>query len=328
MAEQITIEDMDSFIKALQYSQTLVNTANSGADLAFDFLRSYDYYGSVRMSVAADTKITANGIALSGYTASQFFEYDETSMINYFYPLNTNILGIVRLSPIGSITDNSLLTKEALEELSVAKDGSIHAEHMKYDSGLVFNSATDDDNTVFPISVFDQMFYKIGDTIDVGDATWDVKMSLTNGVIIKRKDSSMFEFTNVTIDGGLLSSDIAFTSLLEGKEEILKHVIREDGIINSNAVIPEPVDELTNIFTLRKLDRQDFKKYGDEIELHLEDVFTDAELKAKVDAFVELSGSALIYGGEDAYLTEDQSKMLVEYLFRKFTSISKSSIQL
>jgi hypothetical protein len=63
---QVTIEDMNTFIDSLRYAQTLINTANAGADLSYDFLRSYDYYGTVRMVVASGTVITAPNITISG----------------------------------------------------------------------------------------------------------------------------------------------------------------------------------------------------------------------------------------------------------------------
>ncbi len=328
MDTQVTIEDMDSFVDALRYSQTLVNTANAGADLAFDFLRSYDYYGSVRMAVASGTKVEAEAITLSGYNATSFFSYDEHEMIGYFYPLGSSIFGIVNVGPIGEAGDTSFLTKELIDGLSVIKEGSIGANYLTYDTSLSFDSSVDDDNTIFPIGIYDQLFYKIGDTINIDGADWDVRLSLTNGVIVKAKDTSLFEMNNVEIDGGISSENITFSSHLETKEEILKNVIREDGILATNAVVPEDVGINTNIFTLRKLAEQSFKSVGDEIELHLENECTEAELKAKIDTFMETSGAALVYGGEDAFITQAQANMLIEHIFRKVTGIPTTSIQI
>lgn len=328
MSEQITIEDMDTFISALQYSQTLVNTANTGADLAFDFLRSYDYYGSVRMAVGPNTKLTAPSIMLSGYKAEDFFQYDASKFSGFFYALGEPILGTVSIAPTGDLNDRSLVTKEALESLSVIKNGSIYANHLLYDDSVSFDLETDDDNTIFPISAYDTMFYKIGDTIPIDSASWDVKLDIPTGVIKKSKDSDIFEMENVVVGGGISSSNITFSSHLESKEEILKNVIREDGRISSNAVIPESSLDGTNIFTISKLKKNNFKSVGDSIELHLDEEYTDNELKEKIDTFMESSGSSVIYGGEDAFITFDQANMLAEYIFRKVTSIQKSGIQL
>ena len=319
---------MDTFIDALRYSQTLVNTANAGADLAFDFLRSYDYYGSVRMAVATNTEISAEAITLRGYNTDDFFTYDALEMADYFYASGDTILGTVKVVPIGNANDSSLLTREIINDMSIIKDGSIDTKRLSYDAGVTFDAVNDDDNTIFPIGVYDTLYYKVGDTIDINSASWDVKLRLTSGIIKKLPDTSIFDMTNVSIGGGISSANISFSSHLEEREEILKNVIREDGRILSSAVIDPSISDGTNIFTLRKLESMNFKTVGDSIELHLETEYTDAELKAKVDAFMETSGSALVYDGEDAFLTQAQADMIAEYIFRKVTSISKSNIQI
>ncbi len=328
MSDQITIEDMDSFIAALKYSQTLVNTANAGSDLAFDFLRSYDYYGSVRMAVASGTSIEADTMMIKGYSADQFFEYSPIKMDDFFYRTADGIPGSVIIEPIGSIKDVSMMTKEVLEDMSIVKEGSIFATQLAYNSGMTFDYAADDDNTVFPVSVFDQQYYKQGDTIDVDGADWDIKLSLTTGVIRKTRDTSAFSMERVAINGGLASQNITFSSALESKEEILKNTIREDGIISTNAELPEDAHDLVNIFTLNKFNAKEFKKFGDSIELHLEDTYTNAELIAKIDTFIETSGSATKYGGEDAFITKEQADMLASYIYRKVTSIAGQSVQI
>lgn len=328
MAEQITIEDMDTFIEALRYSQTLVNTANSGADLAFDFLRSYDYYGSVRMAAALNTEIKAEEMTISGYKNSDFFQYDSAVMGEYFYELGSSVSGIVSIEPPGDINDNSILTKDILSSLSIMKDGNIKANFATYDNNVSFDVSSDDDNTVFPMGICDDLYYKIGDTIPIDSTSWSVKLSLPQGVISKPIDLDTFEMSNVTISGGISSRNITFSSNLESKEEILKNVIREDGRISSNAIIPESALDNTNIFTVSKMKDQKFKYIGDKVELHLEEEYSDSELKSKIDTFMETSGSDTIYGGEDAFITLDQAEMLAEYIFRKVTGIQKSSIQL
>jgi hypothetical protein len=328
MSDQITIEDMESFIAALKYSQTLVNTANAGSDLAFDFLRSYDYYGSVRMAVAMGTTIEADTITLKGYSAGDFFNYSEPAMDDFFYRTANGIPGSVIINPIGTVKDNSLMTKEILAEMSIIKEGSIEATQLSYDTGLSFNYVFDDDNTVFPVSMFDQQYYKQGDTIDIDGPSWDIRIALSTGIIKKARDTSAFSMERVIVNGGLSSHNITFSSALESREEILKNAIREDGVIATNAEIPEEAHDLLNIFTLSKLHEKEFKQFGDSIELHLEDIYTDAELINKVDTFIETSGSATIYGGEDAYITREQADMLALYLYRKFTSISAQSIQI
>ena len=85
MAEQITIEDMNTFVDALRYSQTLVNTAQAGADLSYDFMMSYEYYGTVSMAVASTTTIESDVISLTGYTPEKFYQYTEGKMSSLFY---------------------------------------------------------------------------------------------------------------------------------------------------------------------------------------------------------------------------------------------------
>jgi len=328
MSTQLTIEDMNSFISALKYSQTLVNTANTGADLAFDFLRSYDYYGSVRMAVAATTSIEAPTIVLKGYNASDFFAYNESDMTTFFYKASDGIPGSVIMMPIDQIKDTSIMTKEILSEISIMKDGSIESPTLSYDPGLSFDYSNDDDNTVFPIRIYDQEFYKNGETIGIDSADWDVSISLQSGSISKERDSSSLRLDNVRMNGGISSPVISFASALESRESILSNSVREDGLISDNAVVPEEVEKDTNIFTMNKFSELDIKKNGDEVEIHLASLFTDAELIEKVDTFYESSGASSYYNGEDAFITQEQAEMLAEHIYRKVTGVQKTSIQI
>lgn len=328
MSEQITIEDMDGLVEALRYSQTLVNTAGAGVDLSFDYLRSYDYYGAVRMTVSSDTVISAQSIALSDYTPAQFYQYSEGEMSGYFYKIGDAVTGATKIEPITELSDNSLLTTDMIDTLSVMNSGNVNTEKLDYIVGTVFDVNTDSRNTLFPISTYDSIFFKASDTIPIDSSEWSLSVYFGYGSVKKDKDETVLKFSNTTIDGGVASPNISFSSTMESKEEILRRSIREDGVIDTSAKIPEEAIGITNIFTLRALEGLEYKKFGDELEIHLENTYTDAELKAKVDSFMETSGSDLVYSGEDAFLTLNQANMLADYIYRKVTAIEQSSIQI
>ena len=328
MAEQITIEDMNTFIDALRYSQTLVNTANAGADLSYDFLRSYDYYGTVRMVVATGTTISAPTITLSGYQTDQFYQYDESELGEMFYKNGEGITGAVRIADSDSVRDGDLVTRGVIDKLSVIKDGNLFASYLRYDDSVTFDISTDDDNTLFPIEVYDELYHKMTDTVVVDSAECDVNITLQHGYVRKPKDIIPFTVSNVLLRSGLSSRIIEFESALETRDEILKNVVTEDGLISPNAVIPEEAEYNTNISTLNKITDSDLFKIGDSVELHLEDTYTDQELMDMIDSFMESSGSSVIYTGEDMFLTRTQANMIAEYIYRKATGIKKASIQI
>ena len=328
MEKQLTIQDMDTFIDALKYSQTLVNTANSGADLSFDFLRSYDYYGAVSMATSSVTSLSANAIALSGYAPSDFYQYSDKEMKDYFYGTDELIDDMVSISSIGAVDNNSFLTRDIINYYSIISEGEISADKLQYDGSLSFDIENDSSNTIFPISAYDTIYLKMGNAVNIDSKDWDVNIHLKKGHIKKVADSASFSMNGVSIHGGVSSKNIEFSSKAESRDEVLKNVIKEDGVISSNAVIPSDIQNSTNIFTLSKFNSTKYKKFGDEIELHLTKLYTDAELKKKVDDYMEISGSDLIYGGEDTFLTKEQSEMITEYIFRKVTSITKSNLQL
>ena len=325
---QISIEDMDSFIDALKYAQTLINTANSGADLSYDFLRTYDYYGTVRMVVANGTIIYAPEITISGYVPEQFYQYSEADMSEVFYKNGESITSMLTVLTPEDLLDYSLLTHKAAKLLSVLEDGNLKANTLKYTDTVQFDISTDDDNTLFPIEVYDSLYYKKIDTLNIGTTDWDINISLQQGKISKPKDVAPISMYNVIVSSGLSAENIEFESSLETRDEILSSVIREDGIISSNAKIPEEVDPETNISTLAKIKQEDIYIFGKEIELHLSQTKTDQEIKDVVDGFMEASGSNVIYTGEDMFLTGDQASMIAAYIYRKITGIKQSSIQL
>jgi hypothetical protein len=325
---QVTIEDMNTFIDSLRYAQTLINTANAGADLSYDFLRSYDYYGTVRMVVATGTKISAPNITISGYQPEQFYQYDEEELGELFYKIGDNIVSSVSIIEKEELGDNDLVTHGAIDKLSILRNGSLHASYLRYDSSVSFDIATDDDNTLFPIEVYDTLYNKTSDTIVVDNVEYDMSVTLQQGFIRKPRDIAPITMSNISLQSGLSSHDIEFESSLETREEILKNVVVEDGVISQNAVIPEDIENDVNIATLNKLVNSDLLMFGDEVELHLEDTYTDQQIKDIVDNFMESSGSSVIYTGEDMFLTKDQAEMIADYIYRKATGIKQTSIQI
>jgi hypothetical protein len=326
--KQVTIEDMNTFIDSLRYAQTLINTANAGADLSYDFLRSYDYYGTVRMVVASGTKITAPNITISGYKVDQFYQYDEEELGELFYKTGENIVSSVSITEKDEFSDSDLVTHGAIDSLSVLKNGSLHASYLRYDNDLTFDVSTDDDNTLFPIEVYDTLYNKMSDTIVVDDVDYDMSVTLQQGSIVKPSGIAPITMSNIHLQSGLSSHNIEFESSLETREEILKNVIVEDGVISQNAVIPEEYEQDVNIATLNKLVESNLFMFGDEVEIHLEDMYTDQQIKDTVDNFMESSGSSVIYTGEDMFLTKDQAEMIADYIYRKATGIKQTSIQI
>jgi hypothetical protein len=328
MDKQTTIEDMNTFIESLRYAETLVNTANAGVDLSFDFITSYDYYGTVKMGVDSGTTIEAPEINISSTAANNFFNYNKDAMKVLFYEKNGVSSNSIKIMPISNVSDEALMTYDILNEESVSVNGIIDAPTITYSGSLSFDYTADDDNTVMPISVYDQIFAKSSDIVSIGDESWSVKIAAGPSEVRKEKDSTVIDIFNGNIVTGINSRNIVFESNLETMEELLAGVINETGEISDSAVIPADSHDMTNIFTMKKFDSLSMKKFGDEIELHLEDTYTDTELKEKIDTFFESSSGSPVYSGEDCFITLEQANMLAEHIYRKITGIKRANIQL
>ena len=328
MDKQTTIEDMNTFIESLRYAETLVNTANAGVDLSFDFITSYDYYGTVKMGVDVGTTVEAPEIQISSTGANRFFNYNKDSMKVLFYEKNAISSNSIKVMPISDVVDEALMTYDILGDESVSENGVIDAPTITYSGSLSFDYTVDDDNTVMPISVYDQIFAKSSDVVSIGDESWSVKVAAGPSEVRKDKDSTVINIFSGNIITGINARNIIFESNLETMEELLASVINETGEVSDSAVVPEDSHDMTNIFTMRKFDSVNVKKFGDEIELHLEDTYTDTELKEKVDTFFESSNGSPVYSGEDSFITSEQANMLAEYIYRKVTGIKRSNIQL
>ena len=327
MEDQITIEDMNTFVEALRYSQTLVNTAQAGADLSYDFMMSYDYYGTVSMAVAKSTTIEASVISLSGYDVNKFYEYSEIKLGSLFYKAADTPYGAIHITPIGEMSDQSLLTDQTISETSILSNGSIVADHLAYDSGVAFSDA-DNPNILVPIRRLKERFYLNSDTIGVDSDLWKTTIVFGEGIITSGVGSSMFFFSGIDINSGITADNITFSSADDVPATILSGIVGSDRIISPTAILTEETEAGSNIFTLNKLNALKYMKAGDSIELHLSSEYTDTEIKDKIDTFMDASGSATVYTGEDLFMTKEQSLMAAEYIYRKITAISQATISI
>ncbi len=325
MDDQITIEDMNTFVEALKYSQTLVNTAQAGVDLSYDFMLSYDYYGTVSMAVSSTTTVEADTIALTGYAIDKFYEYTEVKLGNLFYKAVETPYGAIHIIPIDALSDQSLLTDQAIEEISLLKNGSINADHLAYDNAVTFSDA-DDDDMLIPLRRIDERFFRNSDTIAIDSDLWSSTIAFGSGLITSGVGSSVFFFSGMDIVSGITADDISFSSADDDPATVLDGIVGSDRVILPTAILPEDTEEGSNIFTLNKLNSLNYLKAGDSIELHLSDEYTDTEVKDMIDTFMDSSGSATVYTGDDLFLNKEQSLMAAEYIYRKMTSISQATI--
>ena len=327
MADQITIEDMNTFVDALKYSQTLVNTAQAGVDLSYDFMMSYEYYGTVSMAVASTTTIEADTIALTGYSADKFYEYTEAKLGSFFYKNSETPYGAIHIVPVDTLSDQSLLTNETITETSILLNGSIVADHLAYDAGVIFSDA-DEDNMLVPLLRLDEKFYRNGESITVDSDLWGSTIEFGTGLITSGVGSSAWSFSGIDIVSGITADTIAFSSADDDPATVLDGIVSSDRLISPTATLSEDTEQGSNLFTLNKLNALNYLKAGDSIELHLDTEYTDTEIKDKIDTFMDGSGSATVYTGEDLYMTKEQSLMAAEYIYRKVTAISQATISI
>ncbi len=327
MTDQTTIEDMNSFVDALRYSQTLVNTAQAGADLSYDFLASYDYYGTVSMAVSPSTKIEASVISLTGYDTNKFFQYTQAKMENVFYKVDDVPYGAIHIVPVTMGSDLSLLTDQTILDSSILINGSITATYMAYGGAVSFD---DDDipQTLVPLSRLDGKFFRQGDIVPLDSDLWEYRVSFGGGSILSHSGSSVFQFSGLNIVSGINSGEITFSSADDDADIILRGTVGPSMEISTSAVLSEETEAGSNLFTMNKLNSLEYKKAGDQIELHLSDGFTDDEIKSKVDVFMSSSGSSPVYNGEDTFLNKEQSLMVAEYIYRKVTGIQKAAVSM
>ncbi len=325
MEDQTTIEDMNTFVEALRYSQTLVNTAQAGADLSYDFMLSYEYYGTVSMAVASITTIEADTISLTGYSVDKFYEYTEAKLGNLFYGIAETPYGAIHIIPVDDLSDQSLLTDQTIALTSILVNGSIVADHLAYDGGVTFSDADNPDMLV-PLRRIDERFFRNNDTIPIDSDLWKSTIAFGSGLITSGVGSPTFFLNGIDVASGITADNISFSSADDDPATVLNGVVGSNRIISSSAVLSEETEEGSNIFTLNKLNDLNYLKAGDSIELHLTDEYTDTEIKSKIDTFMDASGSATVYTGEDLFLNKEQSLMAAEYIYRKVTAISQATI--
>ncbi len=325
--EQTTIEDMNTFTDALRYSQTLVNTAQAGVDLSYDFMMSYDYYGTVSMAVSSTTTVEADTITLSGYAVDKFYQYTESKLGSLFYKDDEVPYGAIHIIPVDELSDQSLLTDQTIEATSILVNGSIRADHLAYDSGVTFTDA-DNNNILVPLRRLDERFFRNGESVGVDSDLWGSTIKFGEGLITSGIGSSVFSFNGLSIASGITADTISFSSADDSPETVLEGIINSDRIISTTATLSSETEQGSNIFTLNKLNALNYLRAGDSIELHMDTEYTDTEIKDKIDTFMDGSGSATVYTGEDLFMTKEQSLMAAEYIYRKVTAISQATISI
>ena len=318
---------MNTFVEALKYSQTLVNTAQAGVDLSYDFMMSYDYYGTVSMAVASTTTIESDTIMLTGYAAEKFYEYTEAKLGSFFYKNSETPYGAIHIIPVDSLSDQSLLTDQTIEATSILLNGSISADHLAYAGTVTFSDA-DDNNMLVPLHRLDEKFYRNGESITMDSDLWGSTIEFGTGLITSGVGSSAFAFSGANIVSGITADNISFSSADDDPATVLDGIVSSDRLISTTAILSEDTEQGSNIFTLNKLNSLNYLKAGDSIELHMETEYTDTEIKDKIDIFMDGSGSATVYTGEDLYMTKEQSLMAAEYIYRKVTAISQATISI
>ena len=318
---------MNTFVDALRYSQTLVNTAQAGADLSYDFMMSYDYYGTVSMAVASTTTIEADAIALTGYSTAKFYEYTEAKLGSFFYKNSEVPYGAIHIVPVDALSDQSLLTDQTIEDTSILSNGSIKADHLAYAPAVTFSDA-DNENILVPLHRLDEKFFRNGENISIDSDLWGSTIQFGTGLITSAVGSSSWSFSGMSIVSGITADTISFSSADDDPATVLDGIVSSERVILPTATLSEETEQGSNIFTLNKLNALSYLKAGDSIELHMETEYTDTEIKTKIDTFMDASGSATVYTGEDLYMTKEQSLMAAEYIYRKITAISQATISI
>jgi len=318
----LTIEDLNTFMDALRYSQTLVNTANAGADLSIDFLNGLEYYGSVSMSIPTNIMISADDVYITGAT-EDIMVYDKNVLSNYFYGQD-EIIPIPSYL-VDSTESNSLLTTGMIEQLNPNSGGIFSVESLEYDPSVAFDYDSEISGTVLPVYVLDQKCKRIGSNIDASDGSWDVTVYNGTTEVKSAPNTSTIVVERGNFEG-MRTKKITSVNPQPALEDIVSGVITEDGVIDDNAAIPADKEEILNFATFRKLNSTDAKKIGDTITLKQVSTYTDAELKAMVDDHLTLTSSDLNYSGVDTFLNAEQARMIAEYIYRQMTGIETSTI--
>jgi len=328
MSSATSIEDINTFVDALRYSQTLVNTAEAGVELSYDFLKSYDYYGTVSISNPTNSKVIGDEIAISGYNPELFYQYDENALNQLFFSGEDTIYGNSGIIPINSSSfgDSDLLTTEAIDSVSLIGKGYVYAETLSYINDLNFDDASP--LVVLPLKSLQQYFGERNKLIDINNVDWDFYAQVGEAVIRKPTGSDTLSFTRSNFASGLQAREIHFLTASDKPEILLKNIVGPERVISDTASLPDDVVEHSNIFTLSKLNKMDCVKVGDTVSLTMEGEITFQSIKDKIDSHISATDALASYTGEDCYIPARLIDSVVQYIFDQITDLERSTIEM
>jgi len=326
MKPNTSLEDIDTLIKAIKYSQTLVNQADAGVELSLDYLKNYAFFGKVNISNIPGIEIHAPSVDLGNYSPNQFFQYSAFELSKYF-ALPTNIIGAK--ATFEEVTDRHLLSIDYVDNNSLLSEDIFFNYGKPYSEDITFDLSEDSSLTLFPLSVYDGYFSKQGETITIPDNQWSVNIGIgTHGRFIKSPDKDICYLSHIDGSSIISSKSVSMTDSSLTKEQILEPVVKEDLYISEHAIMSPESHELSNILTLEKLLSKDYTLPSAEKKLAFTDLLTAEELSIKLTDFLESSNGSVLFQGDDIFLTYEQSIQLFAHLIYRISGYQIPSAEL
>ena len=326
-----TIDSVNTLVEALRYASNLVDDTDGQVGVTYEFLSTYDYYGTIDLAVPLGTKIHVPLVELATPDMSKYYSYTQESMANYFY-LNTDASssGTNTMSEKEGVAPaRQMLTQETLLKYSLVSGGAINLPTAYYADGVSFDQDNDDDDTVIPLSVARALFYDVSSTIPVSDFNWGIYVKVGTSTVFSPVGRDYITVTGANIKKPIDTDEVVLSSTPKTFSEMLSPFVGPELEIDYDAQIPEELMHHNfNMLTGRELRSNAIYKAGATVSLTMIDEMNDTELLQLMDDYFTSSGYFALYEDTDMMLTHSQAELLVEHIVKRVMSVNDLGLQI
>lgn len=326
-----TIETVDTLVEALRYASNLVDNTDGQVGITYEFLSTYDYYGSIYVTVPLGAEIEVPIVDLPVPDMSQFYSYTQETMANYFY-LNTDatVSGTNTMVEVpGVANEYQMLTQELLSKYSLVADGKIELNTAYYGAGVSFDPANDDDDTVIPLSVARSEYYDTTTNISIADADWDIYVRVGSALIVSPIAKNYISIVNADITKEIQADVVNLSTVPVSFDEMLKDYVGPELEIDGDAQLPEELMTGTsNLLTGRDVRDLSVFRAGSTVRLTMPDKMSDTDLLEMINDYFVSSGYFSAYDGVDMMLTHDQVELVAEHIIKRVMSVNELGLEI
>ncbi len=326
-----TIETVNTLVEALRYASNLVDSTDGQVAVTYQFLSTYDYFGTIFMTVPSGKEIEVPLVDILSPNISSFYSYTVEDMSSNFY-LKTDMAtsGNNIVAEVPGVADGlQMLSREMLLKHSLVAGGRISIPTAYYADSVIFDAANDDDDTVIPLSVVRSEYYTTNSNIPISDSDWEIYVKVNSVLVTTPIGKEHISISNAEITKEILTSKVKTSSPAVSFSELLRGYVGPEMEIDSTSELPETLmDGTTNMLTGRDIRKMPMFKAGATVSLKMKDKMSDFDLKQLIDDYFVSSNYFAVYEGVDQMLTQDQVEILVDHIVKKVLSIDDSGLQI